>query len=442
MKALVIALAVLAFQQQEPVDSLPDLSHPWTLPECIDWAMDHNLNVVRQAATLESQEIDLNTAQNSWLPGVSAQASQNFSFGRGIGGNNTYDYGNSQTTGFNIGANMNLFDGMETPNRIQLAKLNLEAATADLEKARDDIRVAVAQAYVQILYNYEILDVAREQIRIDSLQVERLEGLFATGRASAAEVSQQRASAAQSRVTLIQAENNLRSSILDLSQLLELPSWDGFSIVRPAQSVPDDLFIATPDEIYADAVSVRPSIQAEEIRLQGTESSIRIAQAQLYPTLSLSGGMGTNYYSNYGGQGFWDQLSNNFSQYVGLTLNIPIFSRFAVRNQVRQARLQQDIQQTALQQARQQLYKEIQQAWNAAVAARAKYDASQQAADAARSAFELVQAKYENGKATMTEFNESRNQLMKTLSDSVQATYEYLFQTRLLEFYRGGELNL
>ena len=435
MKSILIAFALM-----QAVEA-PATDHPWTLQECTEWALEHNLTVAAQAATVEGRAIDKNTADMSWLPSVNASASESWSFGRGIGGNNTYESGNSASTGFSLGANMNLFDGLATPRRIQLAKLNLEAATADLEKARDDIRVQVAQAYVQILYNYEIADVARQQLTIDSLQVARLEGMFGNGKASAAEVSQQKASLAQSQVTLVQAENNVRASLLALAQLLELPEWENFSVVRPVVEL-EELYIGHPDDIYDEALGLRPEIRAEQLRLAGAAKQVQIAQASLMPSLSLSAGLGTNYYSTFGTQGFLDQLSNNFSQYVGLSLSIPIFNRFATRNQVRSARLQQSTQQIQLRRTQQNLYKEIQTAWNGAVAARAKWEASRTASAAAQDAFELMQAKYENGKATLTEFNETRNRLVKAQSDAIQATYEYLYQTRLVEFYRGGALVL
>ena len=437
MKALLIALAVLT----APTDSLPDLSHSWTLQECIDWAMDHNLTVAGSEISLENSRIDENSARMAWLPSVNGSVGENFSFGRGIGGNNTYESGNSSSTSFSVGANMTLFDGLATPRRMQLAKLNLEAATADLEKARDDVSVQVAQAYIQILYNYEIRDVAARQVTIDSLQVERLQGLFDTGKASAAEVSQQKATLAQSRVSLIQADNNIRASLLDLAQLLEFPYWEGFTVVRPNVSFASAL-IPHPDEIYAEALGVRPAIQAEKLRLEGAQKQIQIAKASYYPSLSLRGGVGTNYYTSFATQSFWNQLQNNFSEYVGVSLSIPIFNRFSVRNQVRSAKLQYQAQQVQLLRTQHSLYKEIQQAWNSAVASQAKYEASLEASAAAEDAFELTKAKYENGKATITEFNESLARLVKAQSDSVQATYECLYQTALVEFYRGGQLKL
>ena len=437
MKTLLIALAVLT----APTDSLPDFSHPWTLQECVDWAMDHNLTVAGSELTVEGRKIDNQTAQMSWLPSVGGSASQNWSFGRGLGGNNTYEKGNSSSTSFSLNSSMTLFDGLATPRRIQLAKLNLEAATADLQKARDDISVQVAQAYVQILYNYEIREVAQRQVHIDSMQVARLQGMFDTGRASAAEVSQQKATLAQSHVTLVNAENNIRTSLLTLAQLLELPGWDGFYVYRPKVTF-ESSYLPSPDDIYADAVQVRPAIHAEQIRLEGAKKQIQIAKAARYPSLSLSGGLGTNYYTSFATRGFWDQLNSNFSQHVGLSLNIPIFNKLTLRNQVRSAKVQYHNQELQLLRVQHTLYKEIQQAWNAAVASRAKYAASLEAAAAAEDAFQLTKAKYENGKATTTEFNEALTRLVKAQSDSVQATYECLYQTSLVDFYRGGQLKL
>ena len=160
-------------------------------------------------------------------------------------------------------------------------------------------------------------------------------------------------------------------------------------------------------------------------------------------SLSLSGGIGSNYYTtsqNVPQSGFWDQLSNNFSQYVGISLNIPIFNKFATRNGIRSAKLGKESQALRLESVKKSLYKEIQQAYYNALAAREKYTSSLTASASYEEAFNLVTTRYENGKATITEFNESKNQYLKAASDLVQASYEYLFQTRLLDFYRGGAL--
>lgn len=420
-------------------------SHKWSLEECISYALEHSISIKQRDLNRQQQEIEVSTAKNSRLPDLNASAGENFSFGRGLTAENTYTNTNTNSTSFSLGTSVPLFTGFRIPRTLELNRLNLEAATADLEKARNDIRMQVAQAYVQILYSMELCDVARRQIEIDSLQVFRLKEMLNNGKASGTQVAQQEATMAQSKLTATQADNDYRLNILALTQLLELPSPEGFSIVRIS---PDALPLKeiaagmTPDAIYQEAVGIKPEILAETLRLQGTEKNIDIAKSALYPSLSLSGGVGSNYYktSGFPAESFGKQLSNNFSQYIGLNLTVPIFNRFATRNSVRTAQLNRESQQMQLENTKKALYKEIQQAYYNAVNSKAKYASSEEALRSNREAFTLMSAKYEYGKANITEFNEAKNNLMKAESDLVRAKYEYLYNHALLSFYRGKEL--
>ena len=415
----------------------------WTLAQCIDYALENSLSIKRSELNVEQKEISLNTAENSRLPGVSSSAGQNFSFGRGLTADNTYANTNTTSTSFGVGADVPVFSGFRIKHNIELSKLDLAAATADLDKAKDDIRVAVAQAYVQILYNMEILDVARNQVEIDSLQVVRLAEMVANGKASRAQVSAQEATLAQSRLSVTRAENNLSLAVLDLTQLLELPSPEGFHVVRPSVEGIEYSMLMNPEAIYAEAVRTKPSIKAEELRLEQALTNIDLARSSFLPSISLSGGLNTNYYtsSGFAHAGFLDQVKNNFSQYVGMNLSIPIFTRFSNRNQVKNARLSFDAQEIALDNTKKSLYKEIQQAYYNAVASQAKYRSSETAAVSAEDAFELAQAMYENGKSSITEFNEAKARYLSAASDLVQSRYEYLYQSKILDFYRGLDLN-
>ena len=418
----------------------------WSLRECCDYAIEHNISIKQQENVCRQQELQLSTAKNSRLPDLNASASQNFSFGRGLTAANTYTNTNTSSTSISLGTSMPIFTGFQIPNQIKLNQLNLEAATADLEKAKNDIRMQVAQAYVQILYDMEIADVAHRQIAIDSAQVVRLQAFVDNGKAAEAELSQQKATLANSRLTATQADNNTRLAILTLTQLLELPSPDGFAIVRPDVSGFSGLSGVsglTPDAIYAEALGIKPEIAAQQLRLKGTEHSIKIAQAANLPSLSLSGGLGTNYYTTSGfkSDAFGTQLKNNFSQYIGLNLNIPIFNRFQTRNNIRNARIERENQQLQLDNTKKTLYKEIQQVYYNALNALSKEKSSEEALQSTKDAFLLMQAKYENGKATITEFNEAKNTYLKSESDLVQARYENLYQQALIEFYRGKDLN-
>ena len=177
-------------------------------------------------------------------------------------------------------------------------------------------------------------------------------------------------------------------------------------------------------------------------RLDATEFSIKSAKGAFLPSISASGGVGTNYYTMSAAPSavFFDQIKNNFSQYLGLSLSVPIFSGFQNRNQVRSAELARTNQRLLLENTKKSLYKEIQQAYYNAVAASEKYRSSVDAQASARESFELVQAKYENGKANITEFNESRDTWLRAESDLVRSRYEYLYSAKLLDFYRGRPL--
>lgn len=443
MKKFVILVALISLAKLD----MRAQQKAWGLRECCDYAVEHNIGIKQQQNQCRQQEIQLSTAKNSRLPDLSAGVSQNFSFGRGLTMDNTYTNKNTSSTSLQLGTSVPLFTGFEIPNQIKLNQLNLEAATADLEKAKNDIRMQVAQAYVQILYNMEIADVAHRQIEIDSAQVARLQAFVDNGKASGVELSQQKATLAGSKLTATQADNNLRLSILTLTQLLELDTPEGFTINRPSTEELDMLSnmanLVTPDQVYAEALGIKPEILSQQLKLKGAAHSIKIAQAGNYPTLSLSGGLNTNYYTTSGfkSDGLGKQLENNFSQYIGLNLSVPIFNRFSTRNRIRSARVDQANQQLQLDNTKKTLYKEIQQVYYNALNAQTKTQSSAEAVQSSKDAFELTQAKYENGKATITEFNEAKNNYMKAESDLVQARYENLYQYALLEFYRGKELN-
>ena len=365
----------------------------WTLSDCIAYALDHNLTVKQSELAVEQRDVELSTAKARRLPAFSASASENLSFGRGLTADNTYSNSNTTSTSFSLGGELPIFQGFDISNGIKLGQLNLAAATADLEKARDDIRVAVAQAYLQILYNQELLRVAREQAAHDEQLLEQIKERFNTGKVSAAEVSAQQATLAQSRQSEIQAEGNLRISLLDLTQLLELPSPEGFSIVTPEVGDPSRILLMRPEAIYEEAVTVKPSVEAARLNVGYAELGIARAKGGYLPSISLSGGLGSNYYTNskYSSATFGEQLKNNFSQYVGLSMNVPIFQRFNVRNNVRNAQLNLKGQQIQFESVKKALYKEIQQAYYNAVTAQARYAGSRESAESAREHYELTE---------------------------------------------------
>lgn len=415
---------------------------PWNLQNCIDYALEHNISVQQSEINVKQKEITLNTARNSRLPDLAANASENLSFGRGLTEDNTYARTNTSSTGFSLGTSIPVFNGFEINNSIKMGRIDLAAATADLEKARNDIRVSVAQAYVEILYDKEILNVALSQVAVDSMLVARRKAMRLSGKASAADVVAQEATYAQSKLNATQARNSLNIAILSLTQLLELSSPEGFDVESPSENALGLQLLMNPEDIYARAVDIKPEIKSESLRLDYAEVAIKRAKGGYMPSLSLSGGIGSNFYTALGRESlsFADQMKNNFSQYVGVSLSVPIFSRLSTRNQVRSAKLSYDNQSLELEKTKKALYKEIQQAYYNAVASQSKYVSSGEAARSAEASYTLTMEKYENGKSNVTEYNEAKNRYLEAESNYLQARYECLFQTSLLNFYATNRI--
>ena len=415
----------------------------WSLQKCIEYAIEHNLSIKQQEASRNQSEVELNTAQWSRLPNLNGNVGQSFNFGRALQADNTYGNRNTANTNFSLGTNIPLFTGLQIPNSIALAKLNLKAATEDLKKAKEDISIQVASYYLQALFNEELSKVAQNQVKLSQEQLDRKVAFFKNGKASEAEVYEAKSRLAQDEMSAVQANNNYRLALLDLSQLLELPTPEGFTIAEPP-TVEMNVQLSLPDEVYSQAMTNKPSIKAAQYRLEGAEKSIRIAQSGYYPQLSFGAGLSTNYYNMSGIEtaSFSSQWHQNFNKYLQFSLSIPLFNRFATRNRVKSARIQKNALQWRLEESKKTLYKEIQQAYYNALAAEAKYRSSLSASEAAQASFDLMSEKYANGKATATEYNEMRTNWMKALSDHIQARYEYIFRSKILDFYKGEPLEL
>ena len=429
-----IACAYTGLQAQEA----------WSLRRCIDYAIEHNIDIRQSENAARQSEVEVNTAKWARLPSINGNANQSWNWGRtqtAVPDENTGDYStvyvntSSNGTNMSLSASVPLFTGLQIPNEYALAKLNLKAATADLQKAKDDISINVASYYLQVLFNKELHQVALGQVALSKEQLERISRLAELGKASPAEVAEAKSRVAQDEMTAVQTNNDYQLALLDLSQLIELETPEGFVLEEPAVQL-ELTPLTPPDDIYQSAVVNKPSIQAAQYRLEGSRHSIRIAQSGFYPQLSLNGSLGTSYYSTIN-RTFNQQMGDNFSKYVGLSLSVPIFNRLSTRNRVRTARLQRENYALQLDNAKKTLYKEIQQAWYSATASESKYTSSRAATEASQASFQLMNEKYINGQAIAVEYNEAKQNLMKAQSDELQAKYDYLFRTKILDFYKG-----
>ena len=451
------ALFILVFLSASTL--LSAQSKLWSLEDCIQYAVEHNISIKQLVIRKNVAEVNLNTSQMSRLPNLNATGGQSWNFGRT---NIESDYKNRSQSGTNlsIGSSIPLFTGFRIPNEIARDKLDLETSVLNLEKAKEDLALNVASLFLQVLFNKELLKISQEQLSLSQSQIDRTRALTDAGKVPLSQLYDIEAQVANDRVSVIQAENNLRLALLDLAQSLELQQSADFDIISPAiDNVITEYMssVQPPQTVFDNAVRIKPVIKAQELQVQSAEKTLAIAKSGYYPTLNLSMGIGTTYYYLYGknyatlptgeqilvsNEAFSSQIKNKMGESIGLNLSIPIFNRYSVRNQVKNARFNIENQQLELENTRKSLYKEIETAYLNAVAAQEKYNASQQAIKSTSESFNYAKERYETGKSSVFEFNEARTRLIRSRSEEIQAKYDYIFRTKILDFYNGIPIKL
>lgn len=414
---------------------------PMSLAQCIAHAKAHNINVQRLHLMLQQRQDQVQAAKDNRLPTVSANSSATLSLGRGLNAQNTYVSQNTQNIGINAAASLPLFTGHRLSSAIAQARIDLSTATAELAKAHDDLSLNVAQAYLQALYQSERISTAQQQLAMSQTLKARFDSLFTAGRIAEYEVIQAQAQITTDQLALVEAQNDYALSILELSQLLELPKPEELSITPPTDSIPTFAY-ERPEAIFATAAQQRPAIEAERHRVASAKEHIRQARAGYFPSISLNAGLGSSYYHVSGAPNtaFDRQLRNNFGQNIGVTLSYNIFDAFATRHAVRQARWAHQDQTLQLTQALKTLYTEIQRAYYNAIAAQSKYTASLAAESSAAEALHLATKKYEFGRGHHVEYAEARTKWSAAQTQALQAKYEYIFRHKILGFYAGQSI--
>ncbi|MGC9471604.1 MAG: TolC family protein [Bacteroidales bacterium] len=443
-------------------------TEPWTLEQCIRHALDNNIQIKQQELNTQYQENAFEQSRYDLLPNLNASASHNYSFGRALD-ETTYGFIESteriQTNNFQAGSGVTLFNGLQKINTIKQNRYNLLASREDLEKMKNDISLNIALAYLQILFNEELMEVARNQLEVTRLQVERTRKLVEAGSLPHGSLLEIQAQEAAEELQLVNSQNQYDISLLNLAQLLELDSVGDFTIARPELDVPDeDQLSLSVRDIYARAEAILPQVKSAEYSLMGSQTSLKIARGARSPSLSMNLFSSTGYSDarermvtdetgmpvidpvtnlpTYEPYPFWDQMDDNITYGFGFSLSIPIFNQMRTQTGIKNARIQVMNARLALENTKKQLYKEIQQKYADALAALKKYNASLKTLSSMQESFRYTEQKFNVGLVTSVEYNTAKNQLTRTESDLLQAKYEYIFQLKVLEFYTGEPLEL
>lgn len=407
----------------------------WTLDRCIDYAVEHNITVKSRRNDVTSSKQGVTDAKSRYLPTLSANAGQSWNIGRGLTAENIY--ANRNTSNFQWGASFSLpvFSGLSTTRQVAYAKASLAAVTEQYEAAKEDVSLNVITAYLQVLYCKELHEVALQQVQLSKYELTRREALLEAGKIPEIDMLEARSQLAQDELNMTQTANDIRLALVDLVQLLELDEIEGFDVVPVSES--ESMMAKSPDEIYESALMYNHSILASRNNITASEKNISLAKSGYLPTVSFNAGLGSSYYriSGLPNDPFSRQMKNNYSTYFGFSLNIPIFDALNTRNSVNRAKVQNINARLQYDDARQRLFKSVQQAYYQADGARHKLEASTVAEEASKKAFEAMREKYNLGRATPSEYEQSKTKALRATAERIQAGYELILRTRILEFY-------
>jgi outer membrane protein len=391
---------------------------------------------------VKNAEIAERSARLAMTPSVNAGIGENLSFGLVEGVNNVRENRTQSTTSFNASVSMPLFTGLRVTNQIKRTGAELQAALAEVESAKENVELNVITYYLQAMYFREMQSVQKQQLTLSEQLLERTQVLVAEGRKSESELYEVEAQVAQNRQALTEAENSYRLAVVDLCQLINYKDVEKFvgDISNSQFSTLNSQFsslLPTPDDVFSKALANRPSIEAQQRRVESAELAIKETKAEFYPQLNLNASWGTGYYHTFNGNNpaFGNQFVDNGSEVIGLSLNIPIYNRMQVRHAVKRQQIALDEARLTELELKDRLYKDIQSAYYNALAAKDKYEAAQKSREAGVKALEFAESKYELGRLSTYEYNEAQTRLYRAEAEETQAKYEYLLRIRILEFY-------
>tara|TARA_R110002012_G_scaffold291564_1_gene486037 strand:- start:34535 stop:35866 length:1332 start_codon:yes stop_codon:yes gene_type:complete len=412
----------------------------WTLQECVDYALENNITVQKGANTLLINDEDITAAKGSFLPSLSASARQGLSLGNQELFPGQFVDRTANSTNMGINVNQTIFNGFRNTNLHKQAQLTLDRNQLELNRIKDDISLNVVNAYLNILFNKENLETAQAQIAFSTKQLNQVKALVDAGVQPQANVYDAEATVSSDEQTLTVAENNYNLAILTLSQLLQLP-YNGFQVeIIEVDSPSAALMYNDIQPILDYAYENRYEIKVAEKNIEGAELNTELSKSGYLPNVSFGYGFGSNvFYTNLQDDepSFGNQINDNKAHSFSLNIGIPIFSQFQNKTAVAKAKIQKENSELDLQQAKLNLESNIQRAFTDAQAALKAYEASKKSVAAQTLSFENAQERYTLGSMNTFDLEQSRIQLINAQSRLINAKYDFVFKTKVLDFYLG-----
>ncbi len=441
----------------------------WTLEKCIDYAFKNNIQIRQAEITAKVSDNENLQSKLSLLPSVDGNLNFSNNFGNGFNPQ-TYSFaqGNSQSVQTSLQGTLPIFTGLQQMFNIERTKYELLASKFDYENAKRSIALSIASSYLQILLNKEILKVAEKQKTLTGTQLSAVSARIKAGALPETSGFEVESQLARDEANVIAAQNGVDLAMLSLRQLLQITDGQ-FEIETPEVKFEnvENVAALSSQSIYQSALSTQPSIMSAEARVKSANASRKISIGALSPTISVFGNLSAGYFSqdrrysvtydtlnisgtlipfptqnDLGPKSFSQSLSDNFRKVVGVSLNVPLFSKWQRVTNIQNAKLQMQIRELQLESSKNQLRSDIEQAYTNAKAAVQSYVANKKSLEAADKSYNAFEKRYTAGMLGSYEFQQAKNSLAVAESEMIKAKYTYVFRLKVMDFYQGKPLKL
>ena len=478
MKRQVLILCLALLSAGVAAQEVSTAKRVWTLKECVDQAVANSLSIKRSSYSVESSKVDLKQSRMSMIPTLNGSASYGYNWGRSINPvTNLFTTQEINSNNLALQSSVTLFNGLRIQETIKQSKSTLAASEYDLAKTKNDVMLNVVTLYLTVVFNKELYQTAQLQLHSSQQQFERTKKQVQAGSLPKSDELNLDAQVASNELNLINRENAMNLSLLQLKQAMLVPAATDLDVEVPVLNAEDMVLGASREEIFQTSLQVMPEIKSAELKIQSSIHSLRAAKGNLYPRLSFNGNITTNYSSasdrsrfipdggsdivpeqigyvqgsndpvlrdvsiptgtTTDGYGRMDQFKDNVFRAVSLNLSIPIFNGLQTRSSIQRAQITSQQAEVNSMEVKNQLRQIVETAYNDALAASKTYNASQRQVNSREEAFRMMKQRYELGAANYVEYQVSENDLFQAKSDLTRAKYDFIFKKKILDFYQG-----
>lgn len=477
---LLVLLSLPGYSQQDSVSN----GNAWTLKQCIDYALSNSLNVQRSSYNVETSEVDYRQSKMALIPSLNAGLTMGYNWGRSVNPvTNLFTTQQINSLSPGLSSSVTLFNGLRLQSVIKQNSKNYQASVQDLQKTKNDVSLNIASLFLNVIFSKEQFENAKLQLNSSQQQLERTKKQVAAGALPRSNELNLDAQVATNELNVITRENTLILSLLQLKQALQLPASTPFDVVAPQIDVEDLVLDQNRNEIYEIAHSTMPEIKSASLRMQSADFAVKAARGNLYPRLSLNGGVNSNYSSasdrarfipdggdptvtypqigvvegtgtpvysvdpvsipsgytvdSYGRK---DQLQDNIFRQVSLSLTIPVFNGFQSRAAYQRSVISRQLATISAKEVDNTLRQNVETAYNEALAASKTYNSSLRQVSAREEAYRITKQRFDIGAVPYVEYQVSENDLFQAKSDLVRAKYDFILKKKVLDFYQGKPL--